>query len=266
MELKLLAEQYIAERDNSPEYDEHLRRTVRSLSNYVGREITVCELEYDLINRWLSSVLRRKSKATAKGEKRRVTTLWFYAAELGFCEWPQSRRIKRIHEPYQVPEAFSKEEVRRLITAAGSLTGRYAKAISRAAYWQALIIAAYDLGFRRGDLFRLPRCIVDGEPFVWVEHKTHVPQCRQLSPQGVQLLRRISHPKLAYPWFRSLTAFRKNWLTIQRRAGVDRGSFKWLRRTHGTYAGTLGHRSSEIFERHYHDIGLDAKPTSPGPL
>lgn len=264
--LMSIAQRYISERDNSPEYNAHLTRTVRHLCDYVGEDVMASRLEYALVNRWLESILERRSKQCAKLHKRCLITLWNYAAESGIVDWPHTRRIKRIKERPRPPVAFTREEISALVDASNKLAGDYGPLSTRREYWRALIIGAYDLGFRRADMLTLPREIIDGKPFVWTEHKTGVTQCRVLSEMGREALEAITHPSLAYPWTRSMTAFRRTFERIKRHAGIQHGSFKWLRRSHGTYAGTLGHKSSDIFQRHYLDPSVNATPTSPGPL
>lgn len=266
MFLKPIVEDYILERDNCQAYNEHLRRAIRYLGDYFGEDAAVHHLTYEKVNAWLDRQLKIRSKHSVQNYRRMILTIWNHCAEKNLCEWPASKRVKRIRTPRSRPQAFTPDEIRSLLEASRTLIGDYDDGIARADYWHALIYGAYDLGFRRGDMFSLPRGIVDGRPFCWVESKSGMLQCRQLSQEGSESLSRIEHKSLAYPWMRSLSSFRKSFETIKRRAGVRYGCFKWLRRTHGTYAGTLGHRSPEVFERHYNDTGQVMSPTGPGPL
>ena len=267
MLLRDLVESYIAKSDNSASYNEHLRRSVRNLCDYVGRDLTVSSLNYDLINRWLTGGIERgRAKATVSAWKRNIVTLWYFAARSGLCEKPDTWQLKTIRQEYRNPAAIKPEDLRKLVDAAGQLHGEYYPTIRRGQYWQAILIGAYDLGFRRGDLWSLPRSIVDGAPVVWTESKTGRTQCRQLSDEGIERLRKIDHPKLAYPWLRSGSAFAKTFHQIRRRAGVPPCQFKWIRRTHGSLVGTLGHADSKVFDKHYNDRSLNMEPTGPNPL
>ena len=265
MRLRKLTEVYISERDNSEAYNDHLRRHVRLFCEFAGN-VKPKQLEYDQVNEWLAAVSVNHAKATVRTYKQAVVCIWYYASQRGLCAIPNTRRLKRITERHKRPTAFSKDDVRRLIEVAGTIPGTYGPGMEKARYWQALIRGAWDLGFRRGDMLALPRSIVDADKVDWDEHKTGRTQCRRLSDQGRDLLRRISHEELAYPWLRSLAAFAATFRHIRELAQIEAGTFKWLRRSHGSYSGTLGHASSDVFEKHYHDRSLDMKPTGPGEL
>jgi len=263
MKLTELVECYISENDICSLYEDHLRRAVRYLHDYVGRPLEHFPL--NSINSFLDATVQRTSRNNAINYRRQIITLWNYAAELGECEYPNTRRIRRIKPDYPPPTAPTKPQIRQLVDAAGELKGEYEGVGSRSHYWQAIIVGAFDLGFRKGDMLSLPRDIVDGEPFSWKESKTGQVQCRQLSPLGCSLLGGLNHPTTAYHWPRGLTTWRNTWNTIRQTSGVD-FPFKSLRRSHGTYAGTLGHRDSKVFHRHYLDQTINTKPSTPGEL
>jgi len=254
--LRNLLTQYSTERDLSVGHENNLRRALRFYGDYIGRE-PIC-FDYETVNLFLSSILRTRSRETAKLYRRCIVTIWNYAADCGQCEHPITRRIKRIRSQLDPPRAFSVEDVARLIDAAGTLPGVYPWG-TRADYWQALISGGVACGLRRGDLFRLPRSIDDGRPFSIVESKTGLQETRKLSQDAVARLRRLPvDNSLAYPWRYTRTSFRKTWLSICRRAEIT-GQFKMLRRSWVTYTGWR-HRDPSVSRRYYVDTRLVDEP------
>ena len=254
--IKQLLAEYGVERDLSIGHESNLRRALRFYGDYIGRD--PIHFEYDSVNLFLTSILRTRSRETAKLYRRDLITIWNYAADRGHCDYPVTRRIKRIRSTLDPPRAFALDDVAKLIEAAETLTGEYPWG-PRADYWPALISGAVACGLRRGDLFRVPRSIDDGRPFSITESKTGLQETRQLSQDAVARLRKLpSDNSLAYPWQYTRTSFRKTWLSICRRAEIT-GQFKMLRRSWVTYTGWR-HRDPNVSRKYYVDTRLVDEP------
>ena len=255
MTLKDVVNDYVAERDLSNGHAENLRRTVRYYCDYIGREPD--EFEYETVNRFLTNMIDRTSRSTARLHRRGIVTIWNSMSERYGCEYPVSLRIKQIRVAHDPPKAFSVEQIGLLRESAASLGGDY-EGCPRSVFWQATISLAFETGFRRGDLFRLPRSIEDGERFTLRESKTGQIQVRQVSEQTAELLRSMPPNPLALPWTLNPSTFTKTFNKIRDRAELD-GQFKWLRRAFVTYSGWR-HCDPAISRRHYIDATLVEEP------
>lgn len=250
-----IVEQYIAERDLCPLYAAHLRRTARM---YGMRHFS-----YTSVNDWLTSISGTRSPQTVNDYRRMILTLWNYAADQGLTGYPVARKVRRFRSSLPVPTAFTRSQIERLAEASDCLTGVYPTGVARSDYWRALVVGAYDLGFRRGDLVALPYSISNGRPFAWREHKTQQVQVRQLSAIGCKYVQRYRH-RLAYPWGCSWTTFANDWRRLCRSAGVS-GQFRWLRRSYVTYSGWR-HVDPRVSRDYYIDPSIAAKPQNPPPI
>lgn len=251
-----LLAKYAIERDLSIGHESNLRRALRYYSDYIGRDATC--FEYDSVNAFLSRLVKTRSRETAKLYRRSIITIWNYAADCGHCDYPITRRIKRIKSALPPPRAFSIEEVNKLIAAAETLSGNYPWG-RRSDYWSAIISGALACGLRRGDLFRVPRSVENGTAFMIRENKTGITETRQLSQDAIQRLRRLPRQNsLAYPWGYNRNTFCKTWRTICRGAGVT-GQFKMLRRSWVTYSGWR-HRDPSVSRKYYIDARLIDEP------
>jgi len=242
MKLKKLVKRYNSERDNCHQYQESLARAVNRYREFTGLN----QFEYESVNEWLTNLQQHVSNHTVKNYRRYAITLWTYAATLDLCEYPDPRRIKQVKVTNPAPQAWSPEQVMRLVHVAPN------------AWWKAVIIAGYDTGLRRGDLLRLPRTIENGQRFVIVERKTRQSETRQLSDRGAELLRRLPENELAFPWDKSLTTFGRQFAQIVDAAELT-GTFKYLRRTFVTLSGWR-HADPGISKKHYIDPTLVDEP------
>jgi hypothetical protein len=78
---------------------------------------------------------------TLNGYKRVLHAVWFYAYENGDNNNPPLR-LRKIREPSLVVEAFTHEEIRKMVDAAKALEGFYPNGVRRTDFWQAAILSA----------------------------------------------------------------------------------------------------------------------------
>lgn len=221
------------------------------------------------INQLLADYASTHAPSTVKGLRGDLLTLWRYIASLGMCEPPQPGEVWRPKVPATLPECYTIEEVRAIVAGAAGLRGMYGK-VRRADYWSALVRAAWDTGLRKGDLMHVSaKDLRDGHVLVNVAHKTGVRMIHTLAPATVAAL--IVVGRLGFPapdW-----SFTRHWHKLID-ASVQRGQFKWIRRSSGSYvalehgdaagAAHLGHTSVATFKRYY-DARLvgDTRPMPP---
>jgi integrase len=186
--------------------------------------------------------------------------LWNAAADIDLVPYPVARRIVRVQRPSLHIDCYTIDEARLLLAAADELPGRYKNQVLTRAYWTAAIRLAWDTGIRRGDVweFRRDRVRPDGSTRI-VQHKTGQAVPAKLWPTTIAALDAIGGPQPCR-WFIDPTFFGRHFKKIVKAAGVNRGSFKWLRRASGSYVDLaqpgaggkhLGHSDPATFGKFY---------------
>lgn len=246
MNLLQLTEQYLAERELAAQYAAQIRHRIGNLVKACG--ITEAnQLDYIICNQWLQQISERAKPPTVLGYRAALLAIWRYAADLDYCKEPVCRRVRRPRKQARVVEAWTTGEISRLYQACHS------------DHFRLYVCVAYDTGLRRSDCLSLPT--VSQKPFIVIEHKTRRPRVVAVREYTHQLWLEygpLRWKKTTRTWFHEAKA-------LVARAGL-RGSMKNLRRSHGSYVGTLGHLCPSVFEDHYHDLRLQAQVELPPPL
>lgn len=268
-------DQYLSERDVSPHYAEVIRMLCRKLSAFYGGVLRLDQLECKLINDWLVHLREiGKSHHTLATYRAGILCVW-NAAYVDELNNTPPLRVRKIKKPRLVVEAYTHAEIRQLLSGAENLRGYDLNGNKRSDFWQALIHAAYASGLRRGDLIAVSSSsVADDGLCTVIQHKTGYPVTVRFSAETLQHAAKLkSDKRLLLPWpYRTdsmTTAFR----LVRNAAGIDRGSFRWLRRSAGSYAESerygagaqlLGHRDHNVFTRHYEDKSIAVtKPVEP---
>lgn len=270
MMLDAIVDSYLAEHpdETSEHWRIQLHDSVRVLSRHLSAPATVSDLTPDRLNSlllWLSQC--GKSHATRKTRRSALMCVWRYAYESRLTDEPP--RCKRVRLPQQTPDAWTVEEVRQLIAAAGAMRGRFRLTrIERAPYMQSLFLSLYSTGLRLGDMLCLTRDAVhpDGH-FTIVQSKTRRQVRRYLYPQAVRLLDQTGAADRELCW--PLWARREQLFSLIRGIVRDvmppsrRGTSKWFRRSAGTHyaiehgeieaSRLLDHRDAATTRGHYLD-------------
>jgi integrase len=272
---------YLSARDVSVNYAELTKARVRYFSEWYGEDVLISELTCDMVNGWLTAVSESKlSKVTISNYRRVFHAVMHFAFQEGATDeapW----RLKRIKTTRVPVECFTLREIRRLVSAAGELSGYFPNGVKASDFWQAMIHGGYSTGLRRGDLLNIARSQIadDGKATV-TQHKTGHAVCVRFSPEARELIARMHLPHQfddrAFPWPFHENALPRQFRKIVKLSGVRRGSFKWLRRSAGSHAEAeqrgngptlLGHRSEAVFHAHYEDPKITkATPVEPPSL
>jgi integrase len=264
MQLDSLATEYEVVRGLSSRSAYQIRRTVAVLDAWLGRPATVEDLEDVSISRWLAEIAPSYAGWTLNGHRTRLLCLWRYAARRRLIAPPSE--VRRCPAPVPMPEAWTVEEVSRLVAATEQLdcpAGRW---------FRALILVGYESGLRRGDLFAIRREQIQSDGIVIRQHKTGQPHLAPLRPETVELV--LSLPgdtPLSCPW--GPKWYGVLWARLRRLAGVPDGCCQRLRRTGATWIAAsegmdaasrwLGHQSPGMV-RHYVDLRYVApRPSLP---
>jgi site-specific recombinase XerD len=261
---------YLKERDVSAMYAKRLRKYGTKLARHVGKARMLDVFTEDNLNSFLAAY--EGSPYTVRSYRSDFVTIWSAAADQDLLPYPRMRRIRSPKCHQLIIECYTVEEVRLLLPAAIKLTGEYINGVPKCDYWNAAIRLAWDTGLRRGDVFNFDkRCLSsDGRARI-IQRKTRRVVPVALRGGTLKALEKIPGER-PLEWFMDLNYFTRHFRKIVTASGVKRGTFKWLRRSSGTYvemslpgAGTkhLGHSSPEVFNRHYD--GHLADPQLPQP-
>jgi hypothetical protein len=214
-------------------------------------------LSEEAINSFLESLVEIAPR-TVVSYRQSFLALWRAAADEDLAPYPNARRIRRPKLPPLVVECYTVSEVNRLVKAARQLVGRVPRShVKRRDYWPALIMAAWDSGLRRGDLWRLNASKIRRDGMVvQVQHKTQKLIVCQFRPETMRAIRAAGN---SLAWTADNRTFSEHFTRIVEASGVRRGTFKWVRRASGSYveraqpgAGCkhLGN-TPQVFDAHY---------------
>jgi integrase len=233
---------------------------------WLGGDATLDRLESGTFNRWVTE-LRESGMAlnTVDGYRRCVLCIWRDAYESELMDNPPLR-IKRLKKPRIVVEAFNHAEIAAILAAADKLRGYLPNGIKRSSFMRAAILVAYCSGLRRGDILRMKRSQVRDDGSVTVlQRKTGYPVRVKLSADALEAVRKLEpddDDDRLLPWAFTPNRLQTTFNVLVKAAGVRKGSFRWLRRSAGSYAESvqpgggarlLGHRDERMFRRHYED-------------
>ena len=252
------AARYFACRAVSRFYREKVTRRAALLEAHAGGGTITEVLTEPRVNAFLASLTG--SPYTIKSYRADILALWHGAADVDLVPYPVCRRIFRPALPALLIDCYSDDEARLILAAAERTGGRYRNGVLRREYWSAVIRLAWDSGLRRGDVwqFRRDHLRSDGVLRV-VQRKTNQAVSVRLHGSTVAALDRIERDKPC-EWPLDPSYFGRHFKRLVRMAGVNRGTFKFLRRSSGSYvelsrpgcgAKHLGHADGRVFSRYY---------------
>lgn len=254
---------YLLGREACPKYRRSLELSVACFGRFVGRAAVLADLTAATINRYLVQLGERGlARSTIRGERSRLLSLWRDAFDREMVDAPPLR-VRKIAVSSRPVEAWTKDEIERLLAVAAGLRGRFKNRwlMAKADFARALILCAYDSGARLGDLERWTFADLRDDGLIfWTQHKTGKPQTAILYPETLAACRRLRHPsrptifggvlgrRYFYRWVKEIVAA----------AGLS-GTFRYLRRSSGSIlerdnpgwgSRHLGNLPS-VFDRHY---------------
>lgn len=249
---------YVATRKICRMYALNVQRRARAIEAFVGKSAIAEVLTEKNVTDFLISLDR--SVYTLRSYRSDYLALWNCAADQDLVPYPLVRRIFCPPLPSLLVECFEIGEVRAILECLPRMRGVYPNGVRKRDYWNAAIRLAWDSGARRGDVlsFRRDAIRMDGVARI-IQHKTQKPIAFRLRQSTVFALDSIGS-KTPCAWSLDLSFFSRHFHKLVIAAGVNRGSFRWLRRSSGSYvewkqAGAgrkhLGHSSEAVFDRFY---------------
>jgi integrase len=243
------------------------------LERWAGGPVRLDQLDEQTVSAWLRDYSATVRPATVRAKKAAILALWRAAADDGLAQDPVARRVRRVRVPERVVQAWTREEVERLLEAAATLPRWHGCGLRRSAWWDLAIRVAWDTGLRWGDLVALRADALgpDGTGVV-VQSKTGRAITVRLSPGTLEALRAslAACPRdLVCPWPASGETFRAQVDRLVARAGIRAGTWKWIRRGSGTdvelQAEGAGHRhlgnTQAVFRASYEDPAIVGRRT-----
>ena len=237
-------------------------------NRWAGHDVLLEQLDERSVSEWLRDYSANVSPATVRGKKNMLLALWRAAADDGLCDYPTSRRVRRVTVPQKPVVAWTKEEVEQLLAAAATLPRWHKCGLRRSEWWSLAIRVAWDSGARWGDQITLPVSAVCPDGSVsFTASKTGKVISFTLSPSTMEALRAslVKCPRaLVLPWPASGETFRSQVDRLVAKAGVRIGTWQWVRRGSGSDVELqqegAGHRhlgnTRAVFERSYGDAAI----------
>lgn len=263
-----------------------MRLHVRKFNEYSG-VLDVQDIDSAWLNSWLTELSNNLAPATVNGHRQSIVSLLRFAAE-DSESLPRTDRIRRQREPEQIKPAFTLDEIRTLVEAAGNYDpitertfGRGIRGDKRrrtrpdgmhwGPWWTAFLLAGYESGQYLADLRNLTFAEVgrNGECSI-VRHKTGKVISFRLSKRALSACRKLKSERLL-PWDFDLGAYYpREFKKLCRHAGVRELTPKSIRRSSITYTYIeqgeeaarilAGHSSFATTSRHYIDWSIARRP------
>lgn len=256
-------QRYLVEHDLRGATADYYRMKVGIYSRWLGRTAMLADLNDDAVNRFLIHRAETKSRETVRGDKSTLVSWWNSAVQCGTLALPP-RRLRKLKRSAIIPQGWTPEELQQMLTAARNCRGLFrGKGVSRAAFWRAFVLTAYDTGLRLSDLLQLETSLVKGPgAFDVIQQKTQRPVETGISLKTWQAIAATNPANRRYIFgFISRHSFFPAFRKFRAAAGV-KGGTKFLRRTSGSMVESiapgqgykhLGHSDTgETFNRHYH--------------
>lgn len=237
------------------------RYIARAFNKFCGGQISLAEINEPLLSRFLLSRLAaQRSPTSVRNERFAMLRITDHAAERGYCRRLDRRRVRMVSAARAMPCGPRQDELRRLLAAA-ALPGCFANGAKRRDYFRALLLAAYETGLRKGDLFRLHREQIGRDGVVALTlHKTRQTHCCRLSKATRDGLAALpGDTPLRFPCS-SQGTFTRWCAKLKKAAGISmrgllqpirRSAASYVQRSGGSAQEFLGHLTPGLAERYY---------------
>lgn len=268
MQISELLRLYLLERDLENNSARQILTVLSRFNLHVGRISETSDFRPDVVNSWIAAMLvEGLARRTIRGYRGRLMTLWRWAYDAGHVDEPP-RRIKRISCPVLIPEGFTDDEARRLLTEAAKVKGVFKRSkVSRCLLLIALVRTVWDAGLRAGDLLRLTRVDFDADGRgVLVQKKTGWPVYFTLSRSTLAAIESTFPPERVRIFGDAISRRRLfRWVERLAIAAGVKGGTKKLRKGGASYVerdnpggamGYLGHRTPGLAAAYYVDPSI----------
>ena len=243
------------------------RATILSRVNrfcvYARSPLPIATLSADTVNNfllWLEDSGR--SGATVNGYRAAILCVWSFAIDQRLvC------KIRRAKTREKHIEAWNLDEIRQLLTVAQGLPKTMPNGVAESTYWRAAILSGFSTGLRYGDLASVAvRSILPDRMLTVCQSKTGKLVTVRFSMQAMQAIGEHGKPEvLPSPYTQKW--FCGRFAELVKMSGIRAGTFKWLRRSCGSFCEAADGRGPEalgnsrrIFEQSYKADSIVRKP------
>ena len=256
------------------ETDEAYYTMFRRMRTVFGRDLLLSELDAEKLSTYVGYLQRQgRGQQTIKNHRSIVVALWRYAFARG--DGPPLPPLRKLKAEREQPDAWSLEEMPRIIAAARRIERRPIGTVPAKKFWPALLLTCYYTALRRRTLARIRPGDVDLDAGTLYVPALHVKNRRgmkfKLGPDAIAAIREIYDPrrKQLFPMPMKSADARHLYLhfsSILRAAGVEKGNrirmslFHKMRRTSVTHTAVragmaqaialAGHSGPEVNARY----------------
>ena len=239
----------------------------RQFDRFVGHTALVSDLNEEILASYIGHRLPGRSAITVDRERSKILALANYACKKGYLS--ESPDIVPVQTYRRIPQAYTADEIARLLIAAGQQRGTICN-IPKRLYWSSLFLVLYDTGCRIGSARQLLWTDYHFDPpailFRAETQKQKADQLLKVSQQTVEVLEalRKSEREKIFPWPYHPTSIYNHVKRIFKAAGLPHGRrdlFQRIRRTTlslmhqagGDATFQAGHSSNAVTRKSYLD-------------
>jgi integrase len=263
-DLSSTVDEYVLFHPLSPAGEYRMRRSIRVFESSIGRRARVADLSDPIVSAWVAWLESRYSPKSTYGFRGDLMTLWRDCAARGYCAPPG--RVRRVPKPIPLPIAWTTSEFGMLLRCVRQLEGNFRRTGNpRSTYCVALLLAAFDTGLRRSDLWELDRRQIRPDGSILLrQRKTSRPCQPRLRPATIPWIEALRGDRPLCCPFASPSRWYQFWRRVTATAGVRHGGLQMVRRTGATHLAIehrsdvqryLGHRTADM-QRHYVDESI----------
>ncbi len=243
-------------------------RTIALFYSYAGKELTFADLTDELVDDFLSNCFERGAQAaTCNKYRASLLALWRFGWKRRLTN-EQPRDVAKLQVDQQLPDAWTTDELERIVAAASKLPG-YVCDIPASVWWPAFILTLYDTGLRFNALMVRPTSDLNDDGWLTIDaadQKQRKAQTFKLHGDTLRFLRAMKPVDRLhlFPWpYSSKHMIRNSYRAILSAAGLPtskRDLFHKLRRTSATAVAVasdensardhLGHSSLSVTRRY----------------
>lgn len=236
-------------------------------------------LDSELLNKYLKSVVDKKSSHTVKHSRSILLSLWKYAYENNIINHLPKNIIK-IKQKRKPTEAWTIDQCEYIVKKTFEKDSLKLKnGVSIGVFLRCWLLLGYESGARKGDIFGFKYSNLDDNILRWTMSKTGDPMTKILSPKTMQAIEdlksyNINEDDRILGWVissrRSLSIMKQH----IKDCGLS-GTSKYLRRSGATHIEIdhpgyakfhLGHRTSGLAEKNYIDFAQINQHIPPTPV
>lgn len=245
---------------------------ITDFGRYLDRTPTIADLTRDNVNGWIAWKLEQGCNVTTVGtRKAALLALWRAAAHKDLID-VEPKKIRRLPRIRRVVTAWTRDEIRTLMTTIRAIEPHRVITLSKLSmrdYYETICMAGYDTGMRLSDLMSIQRSWIRVDEtsagfMTIIQSKSNREKISRISPETMKRIDSFmkgSARVLIWPP-RTRRNFYLQFNEIVDKAGIRKGTFRWLRRAGATHVEMdfpgksfihCGHADARVTFAHYID-------------